>query len=48
MEFMVWPLTSEARRRFQKLDERAVAHELDHPARIGGDHRIDKFAPQCL
>jgi hypothetical protein len=47
MEFMVWPLASELDGA-SKLDERAVAHELDDPARMGGDHRIDKFAPQCL
>jgi len=31
-----------------ELYQHAVAHELDDPARMGGDIRIDKVAPQCL
>ena len=31
-----------------ELYQHAVAHELDDPARMGGDIRIDKVAPQRL
>src|SRR5664279_48303 len=31
-----------------KLHQRAVAHQLDDPAQMGGDLGIDKFAPQRL
>jgi hypothetical protein len=47
MAFMVWPLTARLDGA-SELDERAAAHELDDPARMGGDLRIDKFAAQCL
>jgi len=31
-----------------ELDQRPVAHELDHRARMGRDHWIDDLAPQRL
>jgi hypothetical protein len=31
-----------------ELHQYAVAHQLDNPARMGSDRRIDEAAPQCL
>jgi hypothetical protein len=32
----------------REFHQRAIAHELDDPARMGSDRRIDQLAPQII